>query len=220
MSRCLKWLLPLLLLAATYLPASAQTLPADSVHADTLAPKPPPTRQTVKEPEPADTSQSAAGQKLASELAGYGLVPRCLKNKTADIRFFAVKTTSGYDPHTWGGGLGLGVHLFDNWRLGGDLSWISGSGQNKRYWTCVMSATRTQSVGRRWSMSLSGYAGPSFSSMEGDKPVAGISGNISFFRPSTLSGDQHGAFGIYAEPYYESGGRFGLRIGFTRLQPH
>ena len=197
--------------------SDAQTdyVPTDSVHHDTIfGPLTPVTVTSV--PRPADSVASKPGVDTI-QLTGSALVRRCHESRTADIRFFGIQPISGYS--RGGAGFGLGATLLHRWRIGGDLYWVAPYG-GKGSGAFVASVTYLKRIGGSWSAAFAGYAGPSFSSREGDNPLAGLSGNLCFYVPNELSAGQYGALVFFIEPFYESEGRIGLRLGFGRMQPH
>ncbi len=162
-----------------------------------------------------DTAQPVGGKVLPA-LRGSELVFHSLRRKTADIRFFGLKSLNGTEA---GGGLGLGIHLLSRLRIGGDFSWTM-TPRNQRHKALTVSVTHSRNIGKQWSMSVAGYAGPTFSSRDGDPLVAGLSTKLCRYIPNTLPNEQHGAIGFFVEPCYESAGKLGMRFGFMRAQPH
>ncbi|MFH1236433.1 MAG: hypothetical protein V1685_05890 [Parcubacteria group bacterium] len=222
MLKGVKWCLALLLFMVIPTMSDAQTdnIPTDSVHHDAVF-EPPTPAAVINVPRLADSVVSKPSADTI-QLAGPALVRRCHESRTADIRFFAIQAISGrnYDAKPWGsGGFGLGVTLLHKLRVGGDLYWTTVSGR-KRIGTFVVSVTHLRHIGKSWSASIADYAGPSFSSRESDNPLTGLSGNLSLYKPNELSQGQYGALVFFVEPFYESEGRVGLRLGFGRMQPH
>lgn len=150
------------------------------------------------------------------QVRGLELVLRSMRAKTADIRFFGAKALNSSEG---GGGISLGVHVRNTWRIGGDFSWLSPSG-GKGFGSFTVSVTHSRHIGKQWSASVAGYAGPTFSSQDGDKPVVGLSSNVCLYIPNSLPNEQHGALGFFVEPFFQSRGMIGVRLGFMRAQPH
>lgn len=145
------------------------------------------------------------------------------ESRTADLRFYGTKALSGYDygKNFWagGGGIGLGINVKNHWRLGFDC--VVRSSPNSRGSTAFpISLAHSPSIGKKLSASFGGYAGPTASSNPNDKFVAGLTTKIGFYIPNNSPNELPGAFEFFAEPYFESGGRFGLKIGVAKVQSH